>query len=596
MRPRGPDRPAVIEAADVARAPCGARAVVLGSSRLETRFPRVVGRYTLLRSLGKGGTGEAFLAAFGEPTRLCVLKMGVEDMDPDTVEKIEAEARVMLRISCPNIVSVLEAGQHEGRWYLAMELVDGRDLREVMRRARARGVEVPVSVALFIVREIVRGLHYLHSSEDLRIIHRDVSPANVMVAFSGEVKLIDFGLARSASIESHTRPGMADGHFGYLAPERMAGRRYDHRADLYSAGLILWELLAGKEWFVWPETSAGIMVGVPPERSAALPLLSSMRAGIAPALEEIVRKSIALDPSDRFADAEAMRVALAEYLGTVDAAADWGRVQAFVRPLFEDEIAASRREREKLSNVPQATVGPGPVPMTPPFDTEELPRWLPGHRKTRGAMLIGGASILTLIAGVVVLHPPGQRPVPSPPPHATSDTPQAHLQVVESPPAARSVNAESVPAAHEGPNVTAPPPVAEGPSSPSGVASPRGEQRIGKRARSARTTLATRDSAVRRTQEPAPGTADHAGEGAAIVRSARQALQNRAYDDAVDLGKQALRAGGDPLGAHLVLAASYYLLTRYPEARQHYEAALKIDPSSREATRGLATTKEQLER
>lgn len=301
-------------------------------------LPRAFGRYTLLKSLRRGAMGEAFLAAAGagEDSGLCVVKVGLPDLPPDAAVRFADETRVLRRLSFSGIARLLDSGVVDGQRFIAMEYVEGCNLNEVMTFARAAKVAVPPAVAAYIVKEIARSLHYAHNLPDLSLIHRDVAPANVMIAVSGEVKLIDFGLARSSFRRGLTVPGSDPslGHFAYMAPERIAGT-YDQRSDLYSAGVILWELLTGTELFPWdPGDSRG---GITADR-ANPPPPSRKQPGLDPELDGIVVKAIAANPSERFQSGDEFRATLATYLGRIAPDTDVTAVADFLRKVVGDAL------------------------------------------------------------------------------------------------------------------------------------------------------------------------------------------------------------------------------------------------------------------
>ncbi len=326
---------------------------MLGCHRVPPSLPRRFGRYTLLKSLRRGAMGEAFLAASGEGEEagLCVIKLALPELPPEGAARFADEARVMRRLSFSPIARVFDSGAVDGIRFLAMEYVEGWNLDEVTTFARAAGLAVPVPVAVFVAKEIARGLHYAHALPGLSLIHRDVAPANVMLGVTGEVKLIDFGLARSTVRKGLTVPGAVLGHVGYFAPERL-GSEYDHRSDLYAAGVILWELLAGL-----PFASGD---AAPPRAPGALPRPpSSGRPDLDPALDAIVCKALAPAPADRFQDGEALRAALGEFLGRTAPATDSSTVAAFLREVIgEGVIDAQRRQRERLLSEARGAVAP----------------------------------------------------------------------------------------------------------------------------------------------------------------------------------------------------------------------------------------------
>src|SRR5215470_12833953 len=215
-------------------------------------FPRKFGKYHLLSPLAQGGMGALYLAVTGDTglEKLCVIKTVLPHLaDSEYVARFRDEAKVVVKLSHGNLVPVFDAGQVGGEMFVAMDFIEGKDLRAVWNRCARKGVAFPVDIAVQIVKELCRGLTYAHGFGDLKLVHRDVSPPNVLISFAGEVKLTDFGLASSTLKMEKTAPGVIYGKVSYMAPEQARGEVLDGRTDLYAAGIILWELLTGRQLF-----------------------------------------------------------------------------------------------------------------------------------------------------------------------------------------------------------------------------------------------------------------------------------------------------------------------------------------------------------
>jgi serine/threonine protein kinase len=227
-------------------------------------FPRRFGGYVLVKPLARGGMGALYLAVHGQRglEKLCVVKTALPHLAGRSyVQRFKDEAKVVVRLSHGNLVGVFDAGQVHGEIYLAMEFVEGKDLRAVWNRCAQKGIAFPLPVAAHIVKELMRGLAYAHGFEGLRLVHRDVSPPNVLLSYSGEVKLTDFGLATSTLKLEKTAPGVIFGKVSYMAPEQARAETLDGRTDIYSAGVILWELLTGRQLFAAGARPAGAAPG-----------------------------------------------------------------------------------------------------------------------------------------------------------------------------------------------------------------------------------------------------------------------------------------------------------------------------------------------
>src|SRR6478672_5461923 len=216
------------------------------------RYPKRFGKYMLLKPLARGGMGEIYVAVSGDIDgfeKLCVIKKVLpEKADKGKANRFLDEAKVVLKLSHGNLVVTFDAGEVDGEFFIAMELVEGKDLREIWNRCVRTRTRIPLDVALHVVREIARALSYVHGYGDLHLVHRDVAPPNILLSYFGEVKLTDFGLARSVLKKEQTAPGVVFGRASYLAPEQARGEVADARTDVYSLGIVLWELLTGNQY------------------------------------------------------------------------------------------------------------------------------------------------------------------------------------------------------------------------------------------------------------------------------------------------------------------------------------------------------------
>jgi eukaryotic-like serine/threonine-protein kinase len=215
-------------------------------------YPRKFGKYHLLAPLAQGGMGALYLAVTGDRglERMMVIKTVLPHLaDAEYVARFRDEAKVVVKLSHGNLIPVFDAGLVGGELFLAMDFVEGRDLRAVWNRCAKKQVAFPIDVAVYIVKELCRGLAYAHAFPDLNLVHRDISPPNVLVSYSGEVKLTDFGLASSTLKLEKTAPGIIYGKVAYMSPEQARGEKLDGRSDMYATGIVLWELLTGRQLF-----------------------------------------------------------------------------------------------------------------------------------------------------------------------------------------------------------------------------------------------------------------------------------------------------------------------------------------------------------
>ena len=356
-------------------------------------FPRRFGPYVLLKPLARGGMGALYLALSGpeDSAKLCVIKTVLPHLaDKEYLQRFRDEAKVVVRLSHGNLVPVFDSGQVAGEIYLAMDFVEGKDLRATWNRCAKKGIAFPVDVAAHIVKELARGLNYAHGFGDIKLVHRDVSPPNVLLSYSGEVRLTDFGLASSTLKLEKTAPGIIYGKVSYMSPEQARGEQLDGRTDLYASGIILWELLTGRQLF-----PSGKAPGAPKDGHTSEEILRRVRnpeivppskraSRVPPELDRIALKALAPDLKDRYARCEELRQDLATFLAQTSPATDSARLATFLHDLYADDIAEEATEREELivkarewystkhAMPPVTTPGPEPKPSSskPPVLTK----------------------------------------------------------------------------------------------------------------------------------------------------------------------------------------------------------------------------------
>jgi len=385
--------------------------------------------------------GELDLAVTGGRgmEKLCVIKRVLPHLlASDNVQRFREEAMVVVRLSHGNLVGVLDAGRlsgpedakdgkgdkDSGQFYLAMDFVEGKDLLATWNQCAAKRVAFPVEIAAYIVKELARGLAYAHAYRDLHLVHRDISPANVLLSYSGEVKLTDFGLATSKLKEQQTAPGIIYGKLAYLAPEQARGDALDQRTDLYAAGILLWEMLTGQQLFPVRSDKAHVKltdeapVGNPTVealerlRSPAIAAPSTLTGRVPPELEEITMKALAAEPKDRYQTGEELRSDLGSFLARHAPETDAATLAAFMTTLFKEQIDAERLERDELL-IDAASLLSGAYRARPPTDGTP-PR--PLHPRTparRGSDAVAetgkGATLEALEAPAEGSHPDDRR-------------------------------------------------------------------------------------------------------------------------------------------------------------------------------------------
>src|SRR5450631_134050 len=336
-------------------------------------FPRRFGGYVLVKPLARGGMGALYLALHGQRgmEKLCVVKTALPHLiEKGYLQRFKDEAKVVVRLSHGNLVGVFDAGQVKGEIFLGMEFVEGKDLRAVWNRCAQKGIAFPLPVAVHMAKELLRGLGYAHTFEGLKLVHRDVSPPNVLLSYSGEVKLTDFGLATSTLKLEKTAPGVVYGKVSYMAPEQARGEPLDGRTDLYAAAIILWELLTGRQLFAAAQARGGgddaqddLLERV---RHPQIIPPSQKASRVPRELDIILSKALREKPEDRFQSAEEFRIELAAFLAKNAPAMDGHQVARFLRDLFSDIMTKERAEREQMVREGVALLDGASGTRTPP--------------------------------------------------------------------------------------------------------------------------------------------------------------------------------------------------------------------------------------
>ena len=275
-------------------------------SAVESTQDRRLGRYHLIASLGQGGMATAHLAAVASPAsfnKLFVVKVLRLDASPELERMFLDEARLSARFNHPNVVQAYEAGRADDRYFIALEHLDGQTLRTVKRRL---GTALSIADELRVLAETARGLHYVHELADfdgkpLCVVHRDVGPHNVLLTYDGQVKLLDFGIAKAKSAELLTQAGTFKGNIDYVAPEQARGEPIDRRADVFALGALLWEATTGLPFAGGPGVSE--VTKLLRRASGGERDVLEARPDVPEALARTIRRAVALDPADRFATA-----------------------------------------------------------------------------------------------------------------------------------------------------------------------------------------------------------------------------------------------------------------------------------------------------
>jgi TonB family protein len=349
--------------------------------------PDRFGQYEILERIASGGMAELFRArrrgveGFEKIVAIKKILPHISD-DGEFITMFADEAKLAAQLNHPNIVHIFDLGKVEdGGYFIAMEHVEGRDLRSILQLSRETGQPLPISLSVAIAAKVAAALDYAHrrrgdDGSDLHIVHRDISPPNILVSSDGDVKLCDFGIAKAASKVSRTESGALKGKVPYMSPEQAWGRPVDHRSDIYSLGSVLFEMVTGRKLFqgdsdlnVLEKVRAGEVV--PP---------SSLNPDVWPALDSVVLKALAVKPEDRYAEASEMLRDLEAVLRTYEPPPTSADLAVFVRSL-ETRAAALREARIREEQQPAPP--PPPVPesaeealgekMVPPPEVQPSP-------------------------------------------------------------------------------------------------------------------------------------------------------------------------------------------------------------------------------
>jgi serine/threonine-protein kinase len=331
----------------------GGCAVTVPSSKEDAPsiYPERVGRYELLLPIGTGGMATVHLArtaVVGDLYREVALKLmhpHFRAEDGEWATHLLDEAKLAARIRHPNVVSVLEVGEGDFGVFLVMEYVEGDTLSGLVRAARARGQALPLAIAGRILVDALAGLHAAHELTDeqgarLDLVHRDFSPQNILVGTDGISRLTDFGIAKSAARVGVTSSGIIKGKVGYMAPEQALGKRVDRRCDVWAAGVVCWELLAGQRLYKQEDqvtTLLRIVQEVPPR-------LRSVRPDVPVALEQLVAQALTMNPEQRIGSASELRKRLIETWRNEVELADTTEVGEAVRELARPKLEKRRAQ------------------------------------------------------------------------------------------------------------------------------------------------------------------------------------------------------------------------------------------------------------
>lgn len=423
-----------------------------------------VGKYELVRQIATGGMAEIFLAravGIADFEKVLVLKRILPTFTGDArlVRMFLDEARVAATLRHSNIVQVFEVGQEGDSFYFTMEFVHGADVRRLVRRVREAGARIPLEHTVAIAIEAAAGLHHAHERRGpdglpLGLVHRDVSPSNLLVGFDGAVKLADFGIAR-ATLEKQDAERAVMGKAPYMSPEQVLGQPLDRRSDVYSLGVVLHELVTGDR--LWQgDNDLDVMRRIADETPAA----PSTRAGTPAELDRIVLRALERDRAERYATAEELRADLETFARGYGLFLSRAELARWMEECFHDELEPwleAQRTGVSLSSFATASIGtplsPGETATTvgSPADSVATVAIRPARRRGRRWLIAAAtATAAAVLAAVLWMWPAGDE---------EGTTPPSAIEASEALPAPASPTTPSpaAPAVAE-PTVVEPPP------------------------------------------------------------------------------------------------------------------------------------------
>src|SRR3954471_13762284 len=326
----------------------------LGSARMAENQ-----RYKVTERIDAGGMAEVYRgvaeSAVGGLKKSVAIKRILPNLTKNKkfVSMFLDEARVSMHLQHANVVGVFDIGMADTAYFIVMEYVEGANLKTIIESLRRQGQRMSVAHTLYILMEVCKGLQYAHDVTDpetgreLGIVHRDISPPNILVSKRGEVKLVDFGLAKATSQLESTDPGVVKGKFSYLSPEAASGKEVDRRADIFAVGILLYELLTGKRLF-YGETDYQTVELV---RQGKVPAIAPQNPEGQPELEQIIRKALSKDLASRYQSAGDLQDALAQYLFAQRLKVISRDISELVRQCLEDKRMQSGEGRPNKTSI-----------------------------------------------------------------------------------------------------------------------------------------------------------------------------------------------------------------------------------------------------
>ena len=321
------------------------------------KLPRLFGKYYLLELINVGGMAEVFKAKmFGVEgfEKIVAIKRILPEVaeDAEFIKMFVDEAKIAVKLQHPNVVQIFELGKIDGSYFIAMELINGKDIKTIRKRLKRVDLLMPVEQSAYIISQVCEGLDYAHRKTDekmnpLNIVHRDISPQNMIVSYEGTVKLIDFGIAKAKSKSTKTQVGMLKGKFSYMSPEQVSGQPIDRRSDIFSLGVVFFEMLTGKRLFLGKndvETLEKI-------RKAEVLPPSVFNSAVPPELDRIVLKALAKDREERYQWASEFAEDLKKFSYSSGKIFTRQDMMNFMSEFFADELEEETAKLEEYQKI-----------------------------------------------------------------------------------------------------------------------------------------------------------------------------------------------------------------------------------------------------
>ena len=382
------------------------------------------GKYLLIDKIGIGGMAEVYLAkqrGIKGFEKVLAIKRILPNLtqDPEFVSMFINEAKLAALLSHQNIVQIFELGHIENVYYIAMEYVMGKDLRAVLHHSKSLNHPPSIGQILLMLTQICSGLDYAHrkkdlNGEDLKLVHRDISPQNILVSYEGEVKLVDFGIAKAASHSSETRTGFIKGKLSYLSPEQAWGKPADRRTDIFALGIILYEMLTGQKLFKG-ENEFSTLEKI--REAKVEPVPSKLNGRVSPELEAILLKALAKEPENRFPSAAEFQMVIEDHMSQKGYDFSTVRLAQYLQGLFAADIqkdierfraaegaAASRNEDQQTVIRPASRKRPMPTRLSPTQSPQNKKRQNASSVLSTMRMIVLVSTLLFLSAVWMAIH------------------------------------------------------------------------------------------------------------------------------------------------------------------------------------------------